>query len=169
MFNHRNDLVKNHRREFLYVYLIFFIILATCFSDYMFCLFFSFCWWTVLIITYGQFLHLATELHHIWPNQFYYSDNAFLFAVSCILFFLQLFHLWAPIPSPTSAQFISFYLWQNSSSEDIYSLIVLFLFPFETLQNTFANIHYIKTGSPMNPILSNPVVNSCYPLYFSYQ
>lgn len=38
MFSHRNDLIKNHRREFLQVYLIcfFFIILATCFSDYMF-------------------------------------------------------------------------------------------------------------------------------------
>lgn len=28
--------------------------------------------------------------------------------------------------------------------------------------------NYIKTGSPMNSILPNPVVNSCYPLYFSY-
>ena len=106
---------------------------------------------------------------HMWPNQFYYSNNAFLFVISRILFSLQLSHLWAPIPSPNSAQFLSFCLWQNSSSEDIYSLIVLFLFPFETLQNTFANIHYIKTGSPMNSILPNPVVNSRYPLYFSYQ
>ena len=105
-------------------------------------------------------------MHHIWPNQFYYSNNAFLFVISCILFSLQLFHLWAPIPSPNSAQFLSFCF---SPPLNMYSLIVLFLFPFETLQNTFANIQYIETGSPMNSILPNPVVNSCYPLYFSYQ
>lgn len=146
MFNHRNDLVKNHRREFLYCLSHFFYTPATCFfSDYMFCLFF-FSVDELSLLSHKAIW--ATELHHIWPNQFY-SGQCFPLCRIDILVFHS-----SSILGPNSLQLCPIYLyflWQNSSSEDIYSLIVFFfLFPFETLQNTFANIHYIKLGHQLN-------------------
>lgn len=141
------------RREHPQAYPIFFITVATCFCDYLFCLFY-YHEWIVLTTMQGQLLHLPIGLYQAWSNQLHYSNDFFISLLQLIFIPLQLSHFLS-LSLPSSSFFTIFLLFITEFLLWIYLLLLsLPISIWAHFNEAFDMSHYTQNWSPMNWIFA---------------